>query len=160
MKPTLYARLRSIGADRSGVAMLELALVSPILAMMALGTVDYALLITSKLAVEGAARDGAAYAVSHGYTSTAIANVITGNSRTAPFLTSITASPAPALWYGCANANTGVVSAAGSTTICTNGLTAGTYVTVAAQGTYTFLVPWPGLGTSHQITSNVSVRIS
>jgi Flp pilus assembly protein TadG len=155
----MRARWRRFASDRSGVAMVELALITPILGLMTVGTIDYALLVTSKLAVEGAARNGASYAISHGYNSTTISNIITANTRSATFLSAVTADPAPNPWYGCANASTGVVAAATATTVCTNGLVAGRYVTASASATYTFLIPWPGLPTTFPITSSMSVRI-
>lgn len=148
--------------NRSGVAMVELALVTPMLAVMTAGTIDYAMLIVSKLAVEGAARDGASYAVAHGYDSATIGGKVTASSgqRSTSFLSAITANPAPSRWYGCADAATGVVTATSSTSICPSGLTAGTYVTVSASGTYTYLIPWPTLGTSYVINASVKTRIS
>lgn len=154
---SVFLRLRN---DRSGAAMVELALIAPTLALMTVGTIDYALLMTSKLTVESAARDGAAYAVAHGYNSTTIASAVTSRGRSSSYLSSVAASPAPAAWYGCANATTGVVSAADATTTCTIGGTAGQYVTVSASGTYTFLVPWPTLPASYPINASVKVRIS
>ncbi len=160
----MYRKLRSsllqLRDDRSGAAMVELALIAPTLALMTVGTIDYALLMTSKLSVENAARNGASYAVKRGFNSATISSTVTSSGRAASYLSAITANPAPTSWYGCANANTGVVSAASSTTTCTIGGTAGQYVTVTAQGTYTFLVHWPTLPANYPITAQVKVRIS
>lgn len=160
MRLSKFKFFRKLIGNQSGVALVELAFVAPMMAMMAVGTIDYSLLVMSKLSVEGAARDGAAYAVNHGYSSSSIANVVTSAGRSASYLSAVTADPAPTRWYGCANANSGVVVTTNATDVCANGQTAGTYVTVSARGTYTYLVPWPTFGSTYSIVARVKTRIS
>ncbi len=152
--------LKRLATDQSGLAMVELAMLAPVLGLMLVGTVDYSFQIMAKLTVESAARDGAAYAVAHGYDSALISSAITTNTRQASFLSAITASPAPSKWYGCPNSATGVTTAANATTVCTStGNAAGTYVTSTATATYTYLLPWPSITGSKTVVSRITVRI-
>lgn len=151
----LVTRLRS---DRSGAAIMEFALVTPILAMMLLGMIDISLWITARMSVERAARAGAEYSVLHGFNQSAIATAVTSATKTrSTYMSTITASPAATQWCGCPS-ETGVTTAACGST-CTGGADAGTYVTANAQSTYHFINSWPGVTSPATITSAATVRI-
>lgn len=160
MRNRLSAFFRNLRQDRRGLALTELALVVPMLSVLTLGTVDYSMMVLARLTVQTAARTGAEYAVENGYNSTNIASAITATSNRGGLVSSIAASPAPTQWFGCPNATTGVATAVSATTVCSTGKTAGTYVTAAAQATYTFILPWPYAPPSSLLTASSTVRIN
>jgi len=143
--------LRSRG--RSGAAAVELALALPFLAAVLLPMVDIGMAAYQQMAVDDAAQAGAAYALAHGWNSTAIQAAVTSASD----ITGIAASPAPAEFCGCPSGSSVASATCGS--ICANGLSVGTYVTVSAQRTFTPLVPYSGYGSSVVISGSSTVRI-
>jgi len=94
------------------------------------------------------------YAVLHGFNATNISTAVTSAST----LTGISANPAPAQSCGCASGTTISSASCGST--CPSGLLAGGYVTVSAQGTYSTILPYPGLDQSFTFTSQALVRVN
>ena len=137
----------------AGVAAVEFALIAPLLALSIICTVDLGLGIYRKMQVQNAAQAGAEYAVTHGYLASAIATATTS----ATSFSAIQASPEPTRFCGCASASGVVGAACGST--CPGGSSAGTYVTVSAQSTYTTLLPYPLLPDSFALTAQSTVRI-
>ena len=157
--PSPLARLRRhLAGDTRGAAMLELALLSPVLLVMLVGVVDGAMWIMARQSVERAARAGAEYAVANGYDSAAISAAIT--SAAAPhskMMTAIAATPLPTNWCGCASNTTITAATCGST--CASGLKAGSYVTTSARSTYTFVLHRPGTQRTQTVSSSTTVRI-
>lgn len=159
-----FFSLRRLGlpllADRGGAALIEFALIVPVLSATLLAMVDISLWITGRMAVERAARAGSDYAILHAatYDASAISSAVTSAASQPSYMSSFTADPAPSQWYGCPDAATGVVTAASSTATCANGLAAGTYVTSNARSTLTFILPWAGHITTTTITASSTVR--
>src|SRR5437870_6466727 len=139
--------------DSSGIAAVEFGLMAPLLALSIICTVDLGLGIYRKMQVQNAAQAGAEYAVTHGYLASAIATATTS----ATSFSAIKASPEPTRYCGCASGGGVVGAACGST--CPGGSSAGTYVTVSAQSTYTTLLPYPLLPGSFALTAQSTVRI-
>lgn len=160
MRNRLSTLFRDLRQDRRGLALTELALVLPMLSVLTLGTVDYSMMVLASMTVQTAARTGAEYAMENGYNSTNIASAITATSNRGGLVSRIAASPSPTQWFGCPNATTGVASAVSAATVCSTGKTAGTYVTAAAQATYTFILPWPYAPPSSVLTARSTVRIN
>jgi Flp pilus assembly protein TadG len=155
-----FRQFRPLHVSSDGAVLVEFAFVAPMLATLMLGMVDMGLWNTARLSVDRAARAGAEYAVASGYNSTAISAAITSNAPArSGMLSAITATPAPTRWYGCVVSNSSVVATVQGA-VCADGTTAGTYVTSNASATYSYAVPWPGLGSSVTISSRVKVRIS
>jgi len=75
----------------SGVAAVEFALISPLLAFMVIATVDIGMGIYRQMQVENATQAGAQWAIKNGYDSTSISNAVT-SATSAP---GISVSPAP-----------------------------------------------------------------
>lgn len=141
--------------NEDGVSAIEFAVVGGALSLLLLGVLDFGMAYWKKEQVGDAARAGANYAERNGYNSTNIQSAIT-NATT---LSGIQASPAPSQFCGCPNASTGV-STVSCTATCTDGTTAGTYVTVSAQATYTTIFAWPGVTSPMTLASSVTVRIN
>ncbi len=138
-----------------GVSAIEFAVVGGALSLLLLGVLDFGRAYWEKLQVGDAAQAGAEYAQRNGYSSTNIQNAVT-NATT---LAGIQASPAPSQFCGCPNASSGVTSSSCSAT-CSDGTTAGTYVTVNANVSYSTIFAWPGLTNPMTLASSVTVRIN
>src|ERR1041385_5476564 len=123
-------------ADQRGVAAVELALLTPILALMAVGTADFGLATYSDMQVQNSAAAGATYAFLHGYSADGISSAITSATR----LSGISASPAPTEFCGCPG--TSGVNSVACGSICPSGNTAGTYVKASATVTYATLLSY------------------
>lgn len=138
--------LRRCGSD--GVAAIELALVAPILVVLALAMVDFGFGIYTKMLVGDAADAGAAYAFRNGR-SYSTGNAATFNAAIATAATSAVTvsrllSRAPLTadateMYCCAGMTLCSASTAPS---CASGYTVGTYVQVTATATYSTFLPY------------------
>ena len=151
---TRYLR-RIIAAlrDARGVSAVEFALAAPLLATILTLLVDFGFGFYEKMQVEDAAQAGAQYALLNGWNSTAIQNAVTS----ATTLSGLTATPAPTQSCGCPNGTAIAAATCGST--CSNGLSAGTYVTVNAQATYTPLISYPVMGSTVTLSAQSMARI-
>lgn len=143
---------RSLWRQCRGNAAIELALLAPPLMLLVVGTVDYGLAVYDQIEVQNAAQAGAEYALKHGYSTTGISGAM---SAATPL--TISAVPAPAQSCGCPSGTTLTPTACGNN--CASGLTAGTYVTVNAQTTYTTILPYPGVPNSYTLAASSTVRI-
>lgn len=138
--------------DRAGNSAVELALATPMLMAAISPLLDLGSAFSLQLQVQQAAQAGAQYALRHGWNSSAISSAVTSATTAA-----VSANPSPSQSCGCPN-GTGITSASCSTT-CSNGQTAGTYVTVAAQSSYTPIVPYSLFGSGLTLTAQATVRI-
>jgi Flp pilus assembly protein TadG len=145
----LTARLRR---DRRGVAAVEFALVAPVLAGILLPMADLGIGAYKKMRVQDAAESGAQYALLNGFNSAAIVSAATN----ATSLTSVTATAAES--YHCITSNV-IGAAVTSGTTCSDGSTAGTYVSVNTQITYSMLISYPGLTNPMTLAGYTMIRI-
>jgi Flp pilus assembly protein TadG len=142
-----------VTGDQSGAAAIELALLAPVLTVMMVSVIDIGFGIYRKMQVENAAQAGAHYATRNGFDANAISNAVVsaGNSS------SITASPAPVQFCGCATSS-GIVAMSCGTT-CPGGAVAGTYTTVSAQATYNTLLNYQVVPQNYDFRSQSTVRL-
>jgi Flp pilus assembly protein TadG len=141
-----------------GAALLELAIVCPIFVTIAVGVADFALMIYAQMEVDDAVDSGSRYATMFGWSSTGIQNAVTAATKvTSGSTSSITATPAPTNFCGCANAG-GITSVSCSST-CSSGLAPGSYVSVNAQWQYSLIMPWPGIANPIKLSASSTVRI-
>jgi Flp pilus assembly protein TadG len=148
MRSGVIRRLREhAGAN----AAIEMALLAPILIFMIVGIADYAAATHRRMQVQHAAQAGADFAMRNAFNATAIGNAVT-NAASA----GITAIPAPVETCGCASGST--VTPALCSTTCAGGYTAGTYINVSAQGSYTTILPYPGIPSSITFNANAMSR--
>jgi Flp pilus assembly protein TadG len=146
---------RFISAGGIGVAggsAVEFALVTPVLALTLVSLADLSLGIYRKMEVQNAAQAGATYAMVNGFNANSITSAVT---QATTF--SVSASPAPTQFCGCASMSGVSTVTCGST--CSGGSSAGTYVTVSAQATYNTLLSYPGVPSSWSFSSQSTVRI-
>lgn len=173
MRRALRRFMRSRGDGIRGVAAIEFAVIGSALVLMTIGTADLGMGFFRNMQVQNAAQAGAQYAAenvaAYGFNATAISAAVTSATsatQTANF-SGISAFPAPFPFCGCP-------SSAGVTvlyvlppsnplppcTSCPDGSTAGTYVTVSAQGTYYTILPYPPLiPSSFLLPATSTVRI-
>jgi len=152
MKGSLWHRL---WRREEGVSAIEFAVVGGSLSLLLLGVLDFGIGFWEKIQVGDAAQAGAQYAARNGYDSARIQTAVTSSTT----LSGVQASPAPSETCGCPNASSGVTTAVCSTT-CSDGETAGTYVTVNAQVSYRTIFAWPGVSNPMTLASSVTVRIN
>jgi Flp pilus assembly protein TadG len=135
-------RLGTLSGDRIANAAIEMALIAPALVLMLVGMADYGTATYRRMQVQHAAQAGADFAMRNGFNSAAIMTAVI-NSTT---LAGLEATPAPVEACGCASV--GAVTPAVCGTTCAGGAVAGTYISVSARGTYTTILPYPGMPTS------------
>ena len=166
--PGIWRRIaRQLGRlrnDNRAVAMVEFAVVMPILVLLILPLVDLGMGFYVKTQVATAAQAGAQYAFVNGWNSGNISTAVTSATGMG---TTIQASPAPVLACGCADGTTftppliaaTLVSDCASRTPCTGARLQGVYVTVFAQTTYTPLFSYLIFSGSTTISTSSTVRI-
>jgi Flp pilus assembly protein TadG len=139
--------------DTSGVAAIEFGIVVPILVLMVIAAVDIGMGFYRKMQVEDAAQAGAQWAIKNGFDANAITNAVT-SATSAP---SISVSPTPVQFCGCATGST--ISTVTCGTTCSGGVQAGTYTTVSAQMTYNTLLPYGFFPSTYNFSSQSTVRL-
>jgi Flp pilus assembly protein TadG len=149
----MRALIRTILPNRRGSAVVEFALIAPVLGAALVAMVDIGIGFYENMEVENAAQAGAEYAIARGWNAAAVSNAVTA----AGTLAAISATPAPTQSCGCASGTT--ISAIACGTICPNGAAAGTYVTVTAQAQYTTIFSYPGLTSPMTLSAQAVVRI-
>jgi Flp pilus assembly protein TadG len=136
-----------------GNALIESAFVLPIAIYLFVGVVDYGVGLYRAMEVKQAAQIGAQYAVINGFNANAISQAVVNST---PF-SSVSASPAPTSYCGCASI-TGVVQAACGTT-CSDGTAAGTYVSVNSAANYSTILRYPSIPNSFAVSGAATVRL-
>ena len=145
----LILRLR----DAKGVAALEFALVAPFLCTFILGVIDLGFGFQAQMAVTQAAQAGSYSALLSDFNTNTIDSAVANSTG----FDGITASPTPTQSCGCPS-GTGV-TAASCGSICADGQTAGTYITVSAQYQYSTILSYPGLSSPMTLAATSTVRI-
>ena len=141
--------------DEIGTAAIEFGVVAAFLCFLLLGSIDFGMGYWEHIQVGNAARAGGEYAIIKGWSQSGITTAVTS----ATGLSSIVATPAPAQTCGCPSTSAGVIAATCGSS-CTGGGTAGTYVTVNAQASYSTLFTYPGIANPLTLTARVTVRIN
>jgi Flp pilus assembly protein TadG len=130
-------------------------MVATFLCFLLLGLIDFGMGYWEQIQVGNAARAGSEYAIFNGWNQSRITTAVTS----ATSLSSIAATPAPTQSYGCPSASAGITTAASGSS-CTGGGTAGTYVTVNAQASYSSIFTYPGIANPLTLTASVTVRVN
>jgi Flp pilus assembly pilin Flp len=138
---------------RNGAIGVEFALIATLLSAMLLPVVDLGFGIYRGMQVRRGAQTGAEYAMAKGFSASAISTVIRASTN----FSSVTATPAPRSFCGCAG--TSGVSEIPCNSVCPSGSTPGDYVTSSAQGSYTTVFPYPLLPKTFVYAHSATVRI-
>jgi Flp pilus assembly protein TadG len=149
-----------IGAEGvSGAALVEFTVLAPMLLTFAIYTMDFGLIVYTKMEVQDAAQAGAQYAiVTNGYDATSISSAATNATK----LTAVTITSSE--FCGCPS-TTAVTFCSASCNTCstaTCGVSAqGHYVTVTATPTTTYkpIIPFGLVPSSYTVSATSTVRI-
>ena len=162
--------LASFIGDRRAVAMIEFAVVMPILVLLLLPLVDLGLGFYVKTQLMTAAEAGAQWAFVNGWngTSTTTQTSILSAVSNATGLGAVSASPAPVLACGCADGTNITYSSPGSAfspsacsglTACASGQKPGAYVTVSTQVSYKPVFTYLIFSGTATLSASSTVRI-
>jgi hypothetical protein len=153
MFATVFHLARQFRGNVNGVASIELALLSPLLILMAVATIDLGAAIYASMQVRNAAHAGAHQATLKGFDTNVISKAVEGASRYIP----INAAPFPTQFCGCVI--DAIIEKATCKSLCPNGATAGHYVLISAQANYTPLLPYPLIPKQFSFLAQSKVRI-
>ncbi len=150
----MNALLHRLRAHRGGSAVVEFAMLAPLLVLLAVGIYDYGMALSQRTQVESAARAGAAYVTAYGWDAEGISRAVTGATGNA----AISAVPAPSRFCGCGDAATGVVATTCDSP-CPGGDVARAYVSVGASAIYSVALPLPLGATSFTLRATSVARV-
>jgi Flp pilus assembly protein TadG len=151
-------RCLQIFLDEKGTAAIEFGVIAGFLCFLLLGLIDLGMGYWERMQVNNAARAGGEYAIINGWDPSGTETGITTAVTSATGLGSITATPAPTKTYGCASVSAGITTAASGAS-CAGGGTAGTYVTVNAQASYSTVFTYPGIANPLTLTASTTIRL-
>jgi Flp pilus assembly protein TadG len=137
----------------TGASLVEFALMLPLFLLLTFGAVDFGRAFYLAIEVAGGARAGASYGSQNPNDTSGIQ---TSAQNAAPDVPSLSV-PTPT--YGCECPDGTNYSASCSVTpTCTGGLNYVYRVNVTVTGTYSPLIPWPGIPPSISLSSSASMR--
>jgi len=139
---------------RRGAAIIEFALILPLVILLMVGLFDLGFGAYQLIQVHAAAEAGAQYAARHSWDATAIAAAVTSATGTS----GVAATPAPSQVCGCPDG--GTFTPMPSCGTCPSGSPAGVYASVSAQLTYSPVLPYPGLSDPLTLTGQAYRRLN
>ena len=149
-------RIFRIIGDQHGVAIVEFALVVPVLALLTIGLAEFGFAYYAQSQVAIAAQTGLREAYANGFDSSKISNAVT-NSTTQ---LTVSATPAPTKYCGCVVSNAVAASTCTGTNSCASGDKPQDYVSVTAAATYTPGFKLPGFPSSYNLISTAQGRLN
>lgn len=146
--------VRRLAADRQGAAVVETALVLPMLLITMAGLIDGGRVILQQMQLQAAAQAAADRV-------RADAGDLTRADDAASSATplAVTLDPAPVIQQGCATPQ-GIDPPKPGKDACGGGRAAGTFVIVTAQAAFAPIMPWPGLSFGRAMHATAAVRIA
>lgn len=138
--------------DQSGASLVELAFVLPLFPLLLFGAVDFARAFYVSVEIEGAAQAAAAYGSQNPTDTTGMQNAAQYDAPNVPNLSVGTPT------YGCECSDGTAYSASCSVKPTCSSNTEVQRVNVTVTGTYSPLIPWPGVPQSMTLTSSASMR--
>ena len=153
----LLARLRVICKANDGAALVELALVTPLLLLLLFGAVDFGRAYYVGLSVASAAHAGAEYGSQYPSNT---AGITTAAQQSAPDLKNLTVT---ALTWGCeCSDGTSYSPSCFPMPVCSANASRGGNVVhrvqVTTSAVYNTLVPWPGIPKSLTLSNTATIR--
>ena len=119
---------------------------------------DLGIAFSKQQQLRQAVQAGAQYAAIHPWNQNSPA-AIAGAVTAATPLSGVTVSPAPYQQCGCPSGSGSGITTASCGSPCANGETAGYYVVISAQLTYTPVLPYSLLGSSTILSAQSTIRI-
>jgi Flp pilus assembly protein TadG len=136
---------------RRGIAIVEFALIAPVLLLLVAAVVDFTLLMRAAIAVGDAARAGAQFGSLNMANAANISGIQTAALNAAPDIPSLTAAAAQV----CRCSNGSTVNCSGGT--CPSGPVR-TYVQVTVKTTVPPIFTYPHLGDSGAVVATATMR--
>ena len=152
--------------DQKATAAIEFGLIGSFLSVLTIGLVDFGIGYWEQMEVGNAVRAGTEYVIANAsslvttWNATAIETAVTS----ATSLSGISASPTPSQSCGCPTASGGISTTGVNQNYptcggaCTGGGTAGAYVTVNAQVSYSTLLTYPAISNPTTLSATMTVR--
>jgi Flp pilus assembly protein TadG len=138
--------------DEQGASLVELAFMLPLFPLLLFGAVDFGRAFYLSVEVAGAAQAAAAYGSQNPTDTTGMQNAAQDDAPNVPNLSAGTPT------YGCECSDGTNYSASCSTTPSCPSNNEVYRVNVTVTGTYSPLIPWPGVPSSLPISSSASMR--
>lgn len=149
MKTVLQSR--GINSGESGSSLIEAVVILLVLLVMFAGAADLGVAFYYSNTLQKAADAGALYGSQNPMDTTGMVQAATADAQDVPGMS------ATAI-YGCECSDGSAQSPSCSTTpSCSSGVTETYYVSVTTQTTYKPLVPWPGIPSSYNLASTVTL---
>lgn len=147
---------RELLQGESGASLVEMALLLPIFMVLLIGCVDFGRACYLAIEIQGAARAGATYGSRNPTDTSGMQTVAEDDASDVPNVSVGT----PTYVCECADGSNPTSATTCSTTppTCSNGLNWVYMVTVTVTGTYTPMLPWPGIPSSMNFSSTASMR--
>ncbi len=153
MKTPIHCHL---SRDEHGASLVEVALLLPLFLLLLLAAVDFGRACYLEIEINGAARAGAVYGSRDPTDTTGMTTVALNAAPDVPGVSAGT----PTFVCECADGSNSISGSACLTAppSCTDGLNWVYVVTVTVTGTYTPILPWPGIPSSMTFSSTASMR--
>lgn len=138
--------------DEHGGSLIELAFVLPLFPLLLFGAIDFGRAFYLSVEVTGAAQAAAAYGTQNPTDTTGMQNAATADAPNVPSLSVGTAT------WGCECSDSTHYSASCTVKPTCSSNTEVIRVDVKVTGTYSPLIPWPGVPKSMPLSSSASIR--
>lgn len=144
-------------ASRRGNALIELALVLPVMVLMLAGLADFARVLYVNISLAGAARAGAGYASQSPAASDDTEGVVRAVTGDAVDIQPVKAAITRACY--CPERDGRLAPVACNVTACPTGNPTLIYVTVTAQKNFNTLLAWPQVPRQSEIRQSATLRV-
>jgi Flp pilus assembly protein TadG len=146
----------AMARSTNGTSVVEFAVSAPILLGLLVPVADLGMAFAQRQQVQQAVQAGAQYAASHRWHRDAPDEIATA-VRAATTISGLSVTPAPYQVCGCPSGTAVATMTCGTT--CSNGQTAGYYVVIGAEVSYTPVLPYSALSSQTTLTGQSTVRI-
>jgi Flp pilus assembly protein TadG len=147
--------LRGIVRSQSGQSLVELALLTPILLLLVIGTVDMGRYAYISIQVGNAARAGAAYGAQSPIKAADTAGIKNAALNDGENISGLNVTST----FVCECDNGGAITSTACTSACTTGNEV-TSVVVTASGSFSSLFNWPGIPSPLPLSSTAKLRVA
>lgn len=147
----VLSRFRKFGGNESGSSLVETALVTPVLMLLLLGTVDVGRALYLAMEVAGAAQAGAEYGMLKPSDTAGIQSAALNNAPDVRSKAVVTPQ------YGCeCSDGSSYTASCSATPVCSSNVVYRVNVSVSA--TYKPWFPWPGIPSSIKLANSAAMR--
>lgn len=151
-------RRTRLACNESGVALLEFALLAPVLALLCVGTIDLGLAFASQLQLAAAVGEGAQYAfLTGGSVQTTAVQTVVQKATALPGVTATVNYNANACY--CPVGTPPTLSSQTCGVPCADDTLPGKYLSISAAYTYSPIFPAYGLVANPGLVEKVTVRV-